>query len=244
MLIGMLLYYVMMKQHLALYHVQISDYNNADGVSVSAIISNLLPDAKRSVKEFLRFFRKSDLHYSLMEGSRKLKAAYFICLAAGLIAFADLIRKSVPRALLYVACAVLIPTAANFCLLLVPGSGIQIQMTTPLATVLPLLFCLLYQFLRAHRLAGTGRVCFVLTCLLMLHLIYGTVAMTLDDQGAMDQGMQATRSLATSIDSSVISQGEVINRRTRSGCYRKTSRKSAVLCFCAVPECQCIRPFR
>lgn len=76
--LGGLLYLIIMKLHLKVYHVSASYYKGADAFSIARVIRELPHSIAHCYGEFFSFIRGTNLRFNAIKGQRFFVAAYFI----------------------------------------------------------------------------------------------------------------------------------------------------------------------
>ena len=182
--ISCIFYAAVWDVHLKLMHVEKSSYHGASGVSIFTILSGLPKTIKEAYFSFFQYFFPGQLNNIYQK-------YYLPALLLGILVFLAVIstvcqKKAVLDKALAVICIALLPLFANVCLLLAPESGgVQLQMTMPMAMVIPGLMGILFSCNSAERRCFRGAKTFV-TCAI-IGLLFGNVMMVSVDQHEMLQ---------------------------------------------------------
>lgn len=192
---------------LGVYHISASSYRGADGISVAKIIASLPQTVPHTYQTFADYFFGDSVKYDAYQSLLPHKVVLVAFAAASV---ACLVRACAQRGVrrIAIACVLLalIPPAANVAMVMaVDMGGAMVQMTVPMATVVP--FALLSLAAKddgAGERAVWEMPCRALSCCLAGALLVGSFLMVSVDQHVMLSGRQAV----TTLMSGVVSDGE------------------------------------
>jgi len=187
-IVGCVLYKIAWDICLKLRHTVPSDYKGADSLSVGNIIVNI-------PKSVARIYSTWVTEFSFVRGNyifHPIRVAIaFAVLALVLFVGIRAMRKNIVDLVLFVILCLIIPVGANLAVLLAPNSGtVLMQMTMPMAMVLPLLLCFV---------EGTGFKTEKLLGVLGALLLYGNVYAVGADIDAMAQGSTTSYAIMNSV---------------------------------------------
>ena len=224
---GALLYEIVWQAALAITGETMSDYNGADAVSLSGMLTSLPSSVKHTFSSFSFFFGRNGYHYNLLQSEGWFLLIYLMPLAgAGYFVWRLWRKRGWQRAVLGVCSFLLIPIFANSVFLVAVSAETMMQMTMGMVMVWPLMLCLMVfgesapeneeqneekneenktremnQQIedRAASTAGKGRLLRTAAGLVFAFVLYGMIGQNLVDQYAMYAGRRATQTLAQQI---------------------------------------------
>lgn len=199
---GLCLYEVILYLNLYFFKVSISSYNGGDQISLSVIVSHLLPSMKRAYVGFFKYLTGKS--YSWNVYSDKVQEIIFVIILIYYIVFGGTtLFKSIIHRSLWMLFVLLLPLAANITFILAPQSAFLEQQTAPMALMVSMAVVLLLkisrkkaQFLQDMAIAA-----------LSVFLLFGTAYQTLIDQEAMREGTISSETMAQNIFQSLVERG-------------------------------------
>ena len=137
-------YKIVWDLSMKIFQIAPNEYKGASDASVMKILTGLPRSLACTYREFLRYFFQNDLRYSIYQRLTAFSALLLLLTLVSLILSGrKLAGKSALKWLLAAACLLLIPPASNIAMILAADTeGASIQMTMPMATVLPFLLCI------------------------------------------------------------------------------------------------------
>lgn len=162
---GLCLYEIALHLELSFYKVSLSAYNGADNISIRTIMANFFPSVKRAYVTAWRYLTGGSYRWNALPP--EILKAIFIAAAVGIagmegvLAFRPKLRprtRTVIHVLLFGACVLLLPIAANVVFILAPESAFLEQQTAPMALFVPLIFVLLLKGMSYREAEGDGAV--------------------------------------------------------------------------------------
>lgn len=204
LVLGGILYIILLNIHLKVFHVELSAYNGANTYSIWNSVRKLPMTVKNAYSFFYYYFFKA-LYKSNMLQSYGIYIIIFILLGClGIMSIIHIWKKSRIRALCFGVMALVVPIACNAIVLIATDCGISIQMTAPLALLLPILICVAGKMeCRSRFLFGLRGIGVLMTLL----TLWGNVYQVQVDQNAMYEGKIATTCMAEEILHQIDSQG-------------------------------------
>lgn len=131
-----ILYAVIWKIFLSLMHTQKSTYHGAGSISVVSILSSLPRSIHAAYTAFLQYFMPGQWQNIYQQ---KYIFLFIVFALFTIITIYSIVHKAKwSNKILSLICIALLPLFANVCLLLAPDAdGMQLQMTMPMAMILP-----------------------------------------------------------------------------------------------------------
>jgi hypothetical protein len=131
-----ILYAVIWKIFLSLMHTQKSTYHGAASISVVSILSSLPRSIHAAYTAFLQYFMPGQWQNIYQQ---KYIFLFIVFALFTIITIYSIVHKAKwSNKILSLICIALLPLFANVCLLLAPDAdGMQLQMTMPMAMILP-----------------------------------------------------------------------------------------------------------
>lgn len=193
---GGILYILFLKVHLKIFHTSLSSYNGADSYSLWNTLKKLPMTVKNAYSVFIMYFFR-DLYKTNTLQSYKLYMILF-ALAGGIlvIGFIQIWKKSRIRAICFLVLTLLLPVAANAVMLVATDTGIAIQMTAPLALVIPILVCIVGKVVCRIKMPFLAQLA---GGLIIAIALWGNVYQVQIDQNAMYEGKIAASTMAEEI---------------------------------------------
>lgn len=204
LLLGAIMYILLLNIHLKIFHTALSSYNGANTYSIWNTIKKLPVTLKNAYLLFYMYFFRRLYKTNLLE---RYQIYLFVFAAAGIIFLIGLVqiwKKSRVRALCFLTLALVLPVACNAVALVATDVGTSIQMTAPLALLIPILVCVASQIkssLRVSVLAQLAGLAVVLATL------WGNIYQIQTDQNAMYEGRTASTAMAEEILHELAAQG-------------------------------------
>lgn len=201
--LGGILYFLILKIHLTVFHLNLSDYNGANSYSLMNAIQNLPFNIKYTYMVFRRYYLEN---YFKLNVFREFKIYWIVFILAIFFAIKKLIyiaKKNIIKALLFALFIVAIPIACNAVLLITTGVWVSLHMTVAMALCIPVILCVEAQ-------DSTGKIwswVWKMNVLILLIMLYGNIYQLQIDQEAMWEGQKATTSIA----------GEIIHKLDETG---------------------------
>ncbi len=202
-LVGGAVYFIVVKLHLALWNVAMTEYNGANEVSVGGIIRSLPSSLAEVTRTFGRYISGHLMKTVAFDDRINLTLIYHVvvgCLFVGLVIW-KLIRIKANRAiriLVFVLGLVLMPIGANIATIIASGSGFMPQMGFAMAFlsgVLPAIIVERLVDIEGDKVKlGIGVLAAICVC-----MIYGQSAQVLIDHSAMKEGYTASVTLARGV---------------------------------------------
>ena len=140
--LGALLYEFLLQMNLRYFHETMSDYNGADAITLSGVLSNLPEAIRHTYSSFCFYYGLGGYHFNALQSSRWFYLLYLIPVACciGLI-IQGARRAGLLRGVMVVCGILLLPVFANSFFLLAAGAEMMMQMTAGTALTLPLVLC-------------------------------------------------------------------------------------------------------
>lgn len=198
---GGVLYMLVLKVHLYVFHVEESSYNGMNVIQVSGMLKNLFSSIQQAYQQFFSYF--FGLGQSMVRSNRLQNyGIYYICFGILLLILMGMLvitKINLIKKVVFVIGLGLIPLFCNIVQVIAYTTGISIQMTTPMGIVIPGLFCLIYAMGAGNpsfcqQMQSKRRIIMASKSLLIvigIILLYGNTFMVLTDQKAMQYGQNA-----------------------------------------------------
>lgn len=193
---GGILYVLALKIHLKIFQTSLSSYNGAGTYSLWNTLKKFPMTVKNAYSIFNMYFFR-DLYKINTLQSYKLYLLFF-ALTGGIFAigFIQIWKKSRIRAICFLALTLLLPVAANAVMLVATDTGMSIQMTAPLALIIPILVCIAYKVVCHIKKSFLAQLAGGLAILIVL---WGNIYQVQIDQNAMYEGKTAAGTMAEEI---------------------------------------------
>lgn len=203
-LLGIIAYVIIWRLVMKVQNIAAVDYKGANALSVANILQQLPETIVHAYREFIRFFFRNSLLHSLFQSTVVYTITLIVLGLGMLFCIALIIRKSFLQGLMLLAYIAVIPVACNLCLLLAPNNSLEMQMTVPLALLIPTL--LLFMDKVFAKLAGKISIRFATPALLCITalFLYGNVYQVACDQTAMLDGLNSSETLMNNVVSTAI----------------------------------------
>lgn len=201
-IMGFCLYEVILYLNLHFFRVSISPYNGANQISLSVIVSNLLPSIKRTYVGFFKYFTGKSYKWNVF-GDKVQEVIFGIFLIYYIGFWGTTLFKSKLHRLLWMFFVLLLPLATNVTYILAPQSSFFEQQTAPMALMVSMAVVLLLKVSQKKMQYFRDMAIAVLSVL----LLYGTAYQTLIDQEAMREGTIASETMAQDIFQSLVERG-------------------------------------
>lgn len=196
---GVALYVLILKAHIILLDVSISDYKGAAGISLGNSLANLKQSIARTYELFSVYFWGSEYRHSIWQMNRLFFGVVFAALGAALFVHwgNKLKERQYGRVLAQAAIVLALPIACLMILLAATEANLSMQMMGGLAMLLPVCAWtvdVLWQ-------ASTSKPRWIIASATVLTALalYGSVYMAAVDQEAMKEGIGATKMMANQI---------------------------------------------
>lgn len=151
LILGAVLYELFLQANLLYFHETMSDYNGADAITFTGVLSNLPEAIRHTYSSFCFFYGLGGYHFNVLQSSRWFYLLYLIPAAFCFGLIHQGVRKAgLLRGLVMVCGILLLPVFANSFFLLAAGAETMMQMTVGIALILPLVLCF-WQELRPNR---------------------------------------------------------------------------------------------
>lgn len=204
-LLGATVYYGVLQIEFTRYNVVMNEYNGASDYNIKGIVSNLPQRILTAYHDYFEYFENSYFRINIVPAFKYvylLLVCLLVLLGLRNIKETFKAKNGIVRSIVYIVCILLVPVAANVCLLVAYNSFMSIQMTVPMAMSIPALMCLCLD----NRDIGNVflKIAGYLTWLLVLVLIYTQFFMVQYDQQSMFMGRQSCLTMAEQIDSYLI----------------------------------------
>ena len=140
LILGAVLYELFLQANLLYFQETMSDYNGADAITLSGVLSNLPEAIRHTYSSFCFYYGLDGYHFNAFQISRWFYLLYLIPVACciGLI-FRGVRRAGLLRGVMVVCGILLLPVFANSFFLLAAGAETMMQMTAGTALTLPLI---------------------------------------------------------------------------------------------------------
>lgn len=194
--LGGILYILSLKVHLMIFQTSLSSYNGADTYSLWNTLKKLPMTVKNAYSIFIMYFFR-DLYKTNTLQSYKLYVLLFV-LAGGIlvIGFIQIWKKNRIRAICFLVLTLLLPVAANAVMLIATDTGMSIQMTAPLALVIPVLVCIVGKVVCRIKISFLAQLA---GGVVILFVLWGNIYQVQIDQNAMYEGKTAASTMAEEI---------------------------------------------
>ena len=193
-----ILYAGIWKVFLSLMHTQKSTYHGAGSISVMSILSNLPRSIRAAYTAFLQYFMPGQ-----WQNIYQQKYIFLIIVFAlfVIITIYTIFHKAKwSNKILSLICILLLPLLANVCLLLAPDAGgMQLQMTMPMAMIIPGLFALIGSINIQKNHLKLIKPLSIVYVILILFTAFGNVMMVSTDQHVMLQSKNTSLALMNRI---------------------------------------------
>lgn len=196
LLLGAVFYILLLNIRLKRFDIALSNYNGANTYSIWNTIKKLPITLKNAYFLFYMYFFK---HLYKTNMFQSCQIYIFIFAAAGiffLIGFVQIWKKSRVRAICFLALTLVLPVACNAVALVATDVGISIQMTAPLALLVPVLVCIASQIKSSFRISVFAQLAGLAVILVTL---WGNIYQIQVDQNAMYEGRTAATAMAEEI---------------------------------------------
>ena len=193
---GGILYVLSLKLHLLFLHTSLSSYNGADSYSLWNTLKKLPMTIKNAYSMFAMYFFRNLYKTNVLQNYKVYWV--FSTLAGGIIVigFIHIWKKSRIRAICFLALTLVLPVAANAVMLVATDTGMSIQMTAPLALIIPVLVCIASKIVCHIKMSFWVRLAGGFACVMVL---WGNIYQVQIDQNAMYEGKIAAGTMAEEI---------------------------------------------
>ena len=196
LIIGGIIYIILLKLHLNFFNVILSKYNNANSYSIINSIIMFPSSIIKSYKVFYNYFVGNIAKLNVFQ--LEFKYIYILIIGIfGVLLLDRLIKiwnKNKVKAFIFIISILIIPIACNSVLFIATDSNTSIQMTAPLALLIPLMLCIISEDSYEKTIIMKNIKNF--NILLLIILLYGSICMIQIDQNAMLEGRIATTTMA------------------------------------------------
>jgi hypothetical protein len=201
--VGGVLYFIVMKLHLLIRGVELTEYNGASSVSPLAILLSMPSSLVEVLTIFFKYLKGSLMITGALDGRFKVTLIYHIVVGGLFVGLAVLgvIRQEKDKAIRIAALIlglILIPVGTNFASVIAPGSEFMPQMGFSMAMLSGILPVIIVEKLVGTDFEKIKLGAGVLTAVCIV-VIYGQSAQVLIDHSAMQQGYTATKTLANGL---------------------------------------------
>lgn len=179
---------------LLLMHTQKSTYNGAGSVSVMSILSGLPRSIHTAYTSFLQYFMPGQWQNIYQKN-------YIFVLALAIFLIFIIIYTIINKTkwsnkILSLICIILLPLLANVCLLLAPESnGLSLQMTMPMALIIPGFFGLVDSIDKKELNVQIPKLISVIYFAFIIFIAFGNIMMVSTDQHVMLQSKNTSTAL-------------------------------------------------
>lgn len=193
--LGGILYFIILKLHLTVFHIGLSDYNGANNYSLMNAVKNLPFSIGYSYRVFILYFFENNFKLNVLQ---EFKIYWIVFLGAAIFFIRKLLgiaKKNKIKALLFALFIATVPIASNAVLLITTGVWVSLHMTVAMALCIPIILC-------AEVQDCTGKIwswVWKINVLVLLIMLYGNIYQLQIDQEAMWEGQKATISIAEEI---------------------------------------------
>lgn len=196
LLVGAVFYILLLQIHLKIFHTALSGYNGANTYSIWNTVQKLPLTIKNAYSIFYMYFFKQLYKTNMFQSYQIYLLVFAVVGAIFLIGFVWIWKKSRIRALCFLTLVLLLPVACNAVALVATDVGISIQMTAPLALLVPVLVCVASQIKGSLRVIVPVQLAALAVVLLIL---WGNIYQIQIDQNAMYEGRTAATAMAENI---------------------------------------------
>ncbi len=217
-LTGGILYVLLLKVHLIIFHTSLSNYNGADTYSFWNSIKKLPVSIKNAYSIFTMYFFKDLYRVNMLQSYKIYMVPFILAAVIIVIGFIQIWCRCRIRAICFLALMILLPVAANAVVLIATDTGVAIQMTAPLALTIPVFICLASKVVSNINLPLLIQVVGGAVALVVL---WGNIYQVQVDQNAMYEGKVAASTMAE----------EILNELAEEKCLDTDLR----YCFIGIP---------
>lgn len=193
---GGILYVLLLKAHLIIFHTSMSSYNGADSYSLWNTIKELPTTIKNAYSVFIMYFFKNLYKTNMLQNYKIYWLLFALAGVIIVIGFIHIWKSGRIRALCFLALTLLLPVAANAVMLVATDTGVSIQMTAPLALIIPILVCIASKAARHIKISTWARLAGGFAFVIVL---WGNIYQVQIDQNAMYEGKVAASAMAEEI---------------------------------------------
>lgn len=193
-----ILYAGIWKVFLSLMHTQKSTYHGAGSISVVSILSSLPRSIHAAYTAFLQYFMPGQWQNIYQQ---KYIFVFIVFALFAITTIYSIVHKAkLSNKILSIICIALLPLFANACLLLAPDAGgMQLQMTMPMAMIIPGLYALIDSTNIQEKSLKIIKPISIVYLILILFIAFGNVMMVSTDQHVMLQSKNTSISLMNRI---------------------------------------------
>jgi len=211
--LGGVLYIIFLNVHLKIFHTTLSAYNGASSYSLTNTVKNLPASIVYSYRTFFNYFFENYTITNIFQKYKIYVVVFLLFIVLLVMASIHIWKTNKLKAILFIAFIPMLPLACNAVSFIATSTGTSVQMTAPLALLIPAITCLClkmeYKFSMPLR---------NITLAVLVLTLYGCIYQVQLDQNAMLEGKTATTSIA----------GDIIDRLGDEG-YLDADKEFCVL---------------
>ncbi len=201
---GGVIYFVLLKAILLLTHTAMESYKGAEGYSLMNVLTNLTSSIAKTYEVFRLYF--FGLSYRISIFMRIPTFYYIVIVGIFLVVIVSFVvclvikcRKDIKSLIAGLVLFLIIPLSVNMVLLVATNADTSLQMTVPMAMVMPVAICLVSNVL-FKKDNGIKKALNILLhslfTIVIAFLLYGSVMQVQVDQEAMRCGIESVTTIA------------------------------------------------
>lgn len=200
--VGGALYVGILNMHLAVFHMNMAEYNGANMYSLSNTIKSLPASIANTYRVFIRYFIEGYYKINILQAGQIYLIAFIFAIIILILGFIKTVKISKIKAVIYLLFVLAMPVASNAVLLIATVAWTSLQMTAPMALCIPILLCVETKIICSHK-KWLGWI----NILLLAVMLYGNIYQVQIDQNAMLEGKVSTTTIANEIIDDLGEQG-------------------------------------